>query len=263
MFGIHARSASLVRALTVAALFSLSSCIFVADGYRDAEGNWHSTDGAVEVRVDRASADSESDGKDGAKGATAKTDDAKADEAADKAHELMLAQLDLEIARLSVDVQRTETANGLARAGRELADAQKALEQFKTVEMPLRVKDGAFDIERSKFSIEIKKIELEELIAMYKNDEFAASTKEIVVKRETKELEFMQRGLAMEEEKFATLTGFELPHELAEKEDAARKAEEAFKKAEVEAKKTELEIKKSLSEAERKIAKLEKEAAKK
>ncbi|MBI5433870.1 MAG: hypothetical protein HZA52_13645 [Planctomycetes bacterium] len=259
MFGIHARPASLVRALSVAALLSLSSCIFVADGYRDAEGNWHSTDGAVEIRVDGESSASEP----GAKGAAAKTDDAKADEAADKVHELMLAQLDLEIARLSVDVQRTEAANGLARAGRELADAQKALEQFKAVEMPLRIKDGAFDIERSKFSIEIKKIELEELIAMYKNDEFAASTKEIVVKREAKELEFMQRGLAMEEEKFATLTGFELPHELAEKEDAARKADEAFKKAEVETKKADLEIKKSLSEAEHKIVKLEKEAAKK
>jgi hypothetical protein len=133
---------------------------------------------------------------------------------------------------------------------------------FKEFELPLRVQDGEMDLEQARFGIEMKKIELEELIAMYKSDEGAASTKEIVVKRDTKELEFMQRSLGFQEARFAALKDFELPHELAEKEDAARKAEEALAKAKVDSQKAELEAKKALAEAEHGVAKLEAELAK-
>ncbi|MCK6444914.1 MAG: hypothetical protein L6Q99_00840 [Planctomycetes bacterium] len=253
------RTSVLLRALPVVTALSLSSCIFVADGYRDAQGNWHSRDGDIEIRVgDGAEKSASAD----ASGAPTEKDDEKAQALDDKAFELALARVDLELAKLSAGVAKSEATAGLARAERERADAVKALDQFKNVEMPLRVKDGELDVEEARFGIELKKIELEELIAMYKGDTMAASTKEIVVKRETKELEFMQRRLAMAETRFSALTGHELPHELANKEDEVRKAEEALAKANVEAQKAELETKKSLDEAERKIRTLERELAK-
>lgn len=253
------RTSVLLRALSVVTALSLSSCIFVADGYRDAEGNWHSRDGDVEIRVGEGDAQAASAN---ATGAASSKDDEKAHALDDKAFELAMARVDLELAKLSAGVSKSEAAAGLARAERERADAVKALDHFKNVEMPLRVKDGELDVEQAQFGIEMKKIELEELIAMYKGDTMAASTKEIVVKRETKELEFMQRRLAMAQARFAALTGHELPHELANKEDELRKAEEALSKASVEAQKSELETKKSLDEAERKIRTLERELAK-
>lgn len=253
------RTSVLLRALPVAAALSLSSCIFVADGYRDAEGNWHSRDGDVEIRV---SDDAEKEGGAGSPGAASAKDDEKAQTLDDKSFELAMANVDLELAKLSVGVSKSEASAGLARAERQHAEAAKALEQFKAVEMPLRVQDGQLDVDEAKFGIEMKKIELEELLAMYKNDTMAESTKEIVVKREKRELEFMQLRLAMQETRFATLTGFELPHELADKEDAVRQAEEALAKARVEAQKTELETKKSIDEAARKIRTLERELAK-
>lgn len=234
-------TASLTRVLPLAAALSLASC--------------RST---VEAQDATPAAQAATQGEQ----AGAASPEAKAGEVEEKTFALAMARIELELAKLSTGAQRAAAEQSLARAEREQIEAQKALEQFKQVEMPQRVQDGELGVERAKFGIEMKKIELEELVAMYKNDQFAASTKEIVVKRETKELEFMQRGLALAEARFAALTAYELPKDLAGKEDGARKAEEALAKARVESAKTQLEVQKSLAEAERKIAKLEKELAK-
>ncbi|MCE9595106.1 MAG: hypothetical protein K8S98_13050 [Planctomycetes bacterium] len=255
MFATFARRSAFVTALLVP---SLSSCIFVADGHRGEDGSWTSDDGGVHIAFD-----DETQGEEDGKGkAEADGKGGKEDEAADKADELAVARMELEIARLSSETDRTEAANAVARAQREFGEAQKALDHFKNLETPLRLKDGALDVERQKFGVELKRLELQEILAMYKVDDFAKSTSEIVVKRETKDLEFMERELAMAETKYAEVVNFDVPKDLFEKEEELRKADEGLKKAEADLRKAELEIKKNLFEAEHKITKLEKDAAK-
>jgi hypothetical protein len=252
MFASIARRSAFVSVLLVT---SLSSCIFVAGGHRGENGEWISDDGGVRIAIDDDTS-GEADGKAKAEG------DDKSGEAEDKANELAIARMELEIARLATETERTEASNAVARAQREFGEAQKALSHFQNIEAPLRLKDSALDVEKETHRLELERLELKEILAMYAADEFAKANSELVVMRETKEVEFGERDLAITQAKHAELTSFELPKDLFEKEEENRKAEEGLAKAQAELRKVELEIKKTLLEAEHKLAKLEKDAKK-
>jgi hypothetical protein len=172
----------------------------------------------------------------------------------DAAFELSQLEIELRIATLEAEA-------GIARAEREVADAQNAvadaerdLAQFE-VERAIRVADEDLSMDRARQSVDEDQMELDELIAMYEADQFATTTKELVVSRSRARLEFSRRGLEIAEREYRQLIDVELPREsekLVLELDAARfELEMARHDLEVKRLETKLELEAKQRELDR------------
>ncbi len=245
-----------VAGLAFVAVANFASCIFVAGHHRvDKDGSWHIDTDDDSTASNDASAKPEKT----AQVAAAKKDE-KADqsEKAAKEAKLAIAKLENEIDALDVESKRTEAKLASERAKRELDIATNALEQFRTVEMPTKVAEAELEFESSGFEIELGQLELQELVNMYKQDQFAESGKELVVNRDRRRLEFQTRRHEFAKKRLDTLKTYELPKAMGEKSEELAKAKEAFDKAELGVKKSELEAQAAAIKAKLKIDELTK-----
>lgn len=185
-----------------------------------------------------------------------KEDPAK--KAAERERKLTYARIELKIAELSTANDLREADASLARARRNLDEARDDLEHFKSVEMPISLDDKKIDLDRVTFRADESKEELAELENMYKKEEYAELTKELVIKRGRRQLELAQRDLKVEERKYDSLQKQELQKKQRGLEDAVRKAEEELASAEVKVQKQRLENEVAMLKAKNKIEDLEK-----
>ncbi len=179
-----------------------------------------------------------------------------------KERELDYARRDLRIARLAAENDERDAKDAVEEAERKLKEARLEREHFLGTQAPLRTDESALAIERSTENRERQKQELEELEAMYKEEELATLTKELVIRRSRKDVELAQKSLDLEARKQAALKDHELPKKQRELEDAVVKTEKALATAKTKESRSALEKELKLLKAEHAIDELEREVAK-
>lgn len=185
-----------------------------------------------------------------------------ADKVKKKERELDDARVELKIARQECQAAERKHKDAVEEAEYDLNKAKEALDLFQKVAKDLEIKKVALGLDRALFSVEKEKAELEELMSMYKKEEFAKLTKELVLTRGQRELEFSNRALAMEQVEAKAALEVEIPRKEKELELALHKSENALREARAEQTKLADENELKLRKAERSIDDLEKELAK-
>jgi guanylate kinase len=151
------------------------------------------------------------------------------------------------------------TDAALQRAGVELAKASKQLELFRTQHKPREIEEKRIALDAQGNYADEAKDELAELEAMYKEDEFAKATKELVIKRSRRQMELADRRLAVARREFEV---FE-QHTLVEREDdLQRKVDDTktdLEKAQIEQQKSKIELDVARRQAEDRVRDLERD----
>lgn len=197
----------------------------------------------------------------GKQDASASKDD-EGDKLAKKEFELECARLELRIKKLGNEAEEKGAKQEVAEAERGLRDAREALEDFQKHDMPTKLDDGQLDVDQAVQMKTQRQQELDELMAMYKQEELATLTKELVISRETKALEFANRRLALQNKGFDHLRGVEIPKKQRELTEGVAKAERRLADAQAKSEKLALENQLEMLKAEHGLADLEKEVAK-
>jgi|GEM_PF-3134076 len=180
-------------------------------------------------------------GKDGSGAKGEKSAAAKAKKRAQQQRALELAELELQVAQLEAEQATTEAGRAVEEAHREVDEAQRALAHFQDHVMPHELAEAQLALDRADHRRELAKDELDELISMYAAEEFAELTKELVLKRGRKDLEFAERALVLQQAEQQALAGVELPrrrrdleHELQQAQNGLADAEAAQRQGAIE-----------------------------
>jgi hypothetical protein len=176
--------------------------------------------------------------------------------AADKVNEVLLQkQKELRQKQHDLDYSQTEQESGaleaqskvlaakatLAKAEAEVAKTKTELDVWQRVQRPKELSERQVAVDRQAYAAEEAKDELAELEASYQADEFAKTTKELVLKRSRRKLELSER------ERANALKDLELlkdhTHPLKEKELVQKMtvAEADQQKAQLDLRKAELD----------------------
>ncbi|MFY9342267.1 MAG: hypothetical protein WAT39_07250 [Planctomycetota bacterium] len=204
-----------------------------------------------------------------------KKPDPKADEAKQKAEkrkqqqkelrnkqrELESAQVENRIAEMDRTVRQWGVDAALKKTATELEQAQKTLKLFLDEVKPREVEEKKINLDQSTYYAEHQKDELGELEAMYQADEFAAKTKELVLKRGRRSLEMAERSLAIARRENAQFLGVTLPDRERELRQKVTDAELERRKAETEAEKAKIEFAQAIKKAQFRLADLQEEIA--
>lgn len=182
---------------------------------------------------------------------------AKARKEQKRAHDLECAKKELAVAELEVQASTREATDELDDAKRDTDEAKRALELFKTRSLPQELADGRLGLDRAMQRKVEAEQELREMEKTYAKDEFATDTKELVLTRHRKSLEFATRALELEEQQYADLEREKLPLEQRELEQKLREAERKLREAEAEMNKVELENQVKLAKARFEVSELE------
>ena len=174
-------------------------------------------------------------------------------------HKMEMAELSLAIAKIEVQVSSNKAALAVTQAQSKLDEAKLDLEHFETVQKARRLTEAQLSLDRAGYRAEEAEAELGELEAMYAEEEFAATTKELVIRRGRVNREFSRRSLELSEQALELLANVELPKELRKLQRAVSDAEAGLAAAQAEQAKTDAQNKKKILEARHAIAKLEKD----
>ncbi|MBL8863313.1 MAG: hypothetical protein JNK02_15055 [Planctomycetes bacterium] len=191
------------------------------------------------------------------------------EQVAKKKRALEHAQLELAIAQAEVQAALRKAADEVVDAELELREAAAALAHFLEVERDFELSKTGLGLDQAAWRLEAEKQELAELEAMYARDDVATLTKELVLQRGKKGVEFAERGLAHEQREAAMQRDFELPKKQRELETEQRSQENALREARAAAEtsklETDLKLRKARAEvedAERELSAAQKKAAK-
>jgi hypothetical protein len=174
-----------------------------------------------------------------------------------RAHDLEIARSELEISELDTAAKDKESQIKLDEAGRALDEARQALEHFNSRKLPQTLADARLDLDRSTQNKVEAEQELREMEATYAKDQFALDTKELVLMRHRKRLEFATRSLELAEQRFSDKEKVELPRERRELERKLREAEQKVRESEVALKKTQMSNSVELTKKRFQVAELE------
>jgi hypothetical protein len=179
------------------------------------------------------------------------------DEAADSsADEIAKCDRAVQDARIELKIALAETESTARKAQDEVESAENAvkvasdaLDHFLKSERDFELSNVQLGVDRATWGLEAERQELAELEAMYKKDDVAALTKELVLQRGKKGVEFAERGLAHEQREAAMKRDFELPKKLRELEVEKREKENELREARAEQTKSKDEIELKLRKA--------------
>ena len=122
-----------------------------------------------------------------------------------------------------------------------MAKAQKEKAAFESSVRPREIEEKRIAFDSMKQRAKEAAAELAELEAMYAKDEFATSTKELVIDRGRKQLEFAQRRMAVEAQGFEHFEQHTLVMRMRDLQVAIDDAKRALAKAQRSRAKTVLE----------------------
>lgn len=217
--------------------------------------------GAVKTEAAEAKGSKEEDGDDDKESAADKQKKAE--------HALEDARAELKIARQECQAAERKQKDEIEEAEYALAKEKEALDVFQKIGKPLELDKLKLGFDRSVQGVEESKAELEELMAMYKKEDFASLTRELVLSRGKKRLEFANRGLEHDKTEGAVTRDVELPRKEKDLELAVKKAENGLREARAAqaklADENELKLKKAergVDDAEKALAKAKAKAAK-
>ncbi|MDZ4774456.1 MAG: hypothetical protein SGI72_15115 [Planctomycetota bacterium] len=172
------------------------------------------------------------------------------------------ARVELKIARMDTQAAERKQKDAIEEAEYEVAKTKEALDVFKKVAKPLEQDKLKLSWDRSVQNVEETKAELEELMAMYKKEDFASLTRELVLSRGKKRLEFANRGLEHDKIEASVATDVELPRKEKDLDLELKKAENGLREARAEQSKLTDENEFKLKKAERAVDDAEKDLAK-
>ncbi len=164
-------------------------------------------------------------------------------------HELEIAELQLQISEIDTSIKNQTSSGAFDKARRDLQSAEEAYEQFKTRTVPREIDLAKISLDAAKYRAEHAVDEHKELEAMYKADEFAEMTKELVLKRSRRQLELAERSLQVQKKKLDDLQTAQHPRKLRELENKVLEATRAVELARQKLQKTKLEIQISRTKA--------------
>lgn len=188
--------------------------------------------------------------------------DSKADKLQKKERALAYARLELKIARQGAEADERECKSAVEDAERELSNATLDRDHFVQVSKDLELAKSKLELDHGAQQIEESRQELGELESMYKQEDLAALTKELVLTRGRKKLEMAQRNFELDQKEAAALRDFEQPKKLRDLEHGVTKAERELREAKAKQAKTATEKELSLLKAEHEVDELEKAVAK-
>jgi hypothetical protein len=158
-----------------------------------------------------------------------------------KQHELDYSDAEYETSSTDLQARTLGAKAAQAKAEAELAKARTELDTWQKVQRPKEVDDKRLSVDRQTYSAEEAKDELAELEATYQADEFAKTTKELVLKRSRRKLEVSERELALAKKDLDTLSQTTHPQKEKELTRKVTESEAELEKARVDLRKLELE----------------------
>lgn len=123
--------------------------------------------------------------------------------------DLQLTQMDLQATENSVARANESAQHAVGLAERDLQLAREELDHFVNVEMELSRAESELSLDRTRGRLDDSRAELQQLLDMYKDEEFAESTKELVITRGKRGIEQSERSLELAEMRAADKREFE------------------------------------------------------
>jgi len=143
----------------------------------------------------------------------------------------------------------------------ELDKQKRELEQFQQKQKPREMEEHRIQLDMQTQRADEAKDELAELESMYKEDEFARSTKELVIKRGRKQLEMANRSLAVGQQEFEQFEKHTLTERERELTQKVEDAERDLEKARLEHQKAQMEVDVQQRQADDKVKDLQRDIA--
>lgn len=188
------------------------------------------------------------------------------DKAAKREAELEQARLQLQIAELEGTAAERIAAVSVSEAQREVDEVKLAASRFSEYERPSALSEAKLQLDQSTQALRENEQELGQMEAMYaeeKNlDATGVQTRDLVLERHRKGVEFSKRRLDLARERSLDLEQRELPRRERELAQKLEKAHNALRKAEEESVKGALERKLALVKVRQRIEELEREKVK-
>jgi hypothetical protein len=128
-------------------------------------------------------------------GSTAAKDEAKADTIKKKERELNYAQLQLHITELELEADVRAQEHAIADAERGVRKAEEELADHLQSQKPIESAERSLGLDQQKESLRETQQEYDELESMYKDEDFAKKTKELVLSRGKARLDMSRRGV--------------------------------------------------------------------
>ncbi len=194
-----------LRPLCAAVLLAtLSSACLTADGAGESgDGNGKPMAMAAEMKAPAKAGDPKQEAAPEV-ATDAAADAKKAQRKAEKQQrEVTYATMELALAEMDAERELRDATQDVQHAKQELEAAELELAHFKQVERLLELEDQQIDLDRAVQAAAESKSELDEIMAMYKADDFAKMTRELVVQREKFRMEIAQRMLALAKKRAA------------------------------------------------------------
>lgn len=185
----------------------------------------------------------------------------KAKELRGKQRELANAQTEAQIAEVDRTVRQLGVDAALAKTAIELEAAKTNLKTFLDDVKPRELEERKITVDQSTYRAEHQKDELGELTAMYDADEFAKTTKELVLKRGRRDLEMAERWLAVAKKESAHFELFAMPQRERELRQKLADVELDRKRAELDASKAKVEFELAAKKHAARVADLEEDIA--
>jgi len=197
---------------------------------------------------------------------TAKVEaDADDDAVAEAQEELTKAERAVQDARLELKIAQAETESTARKAQDEVESSENAvkvasdtLDHFLKAERDLELSEVQLGLDRATWRLEAERQEMAELEAMYQKDDVATLTKELVLQRGKKGVEFAERELAHEQREASMKREFELTQKLRELELEKRAKENALRETRAEQARSKDEIELKLRKARAQVEDAEK-----
>jgi hypothetical protein len=144
--------------------------------------------------------------------------------------ELQMSEMKFAKAKTQMELAEKHHAQAVEKARKEIEVAERKLRTFKEKSRPERIERAELGFAYSQDSVKEAEQELEQLERMYKDDQFADQTKEIVLERGRRRLERSKKSLAIETGAIAVLKNETLPLEELEQELGLKDKREALEK---------------------------------
>ena len=143
---------------------------------------------------------------------------------------LKMAQRKLEGTELSGTIGLMEAERSVESAQRAVADAEAELENLTGYTAPRRVAQAELGLERSAGRLDDARAELQQIIQMYEGEEFAESSKELVINRSRRSVEL---SVELERQALKHLETVELPRDFEAAQDKVAGAQHKLRVAEM------------------------------
>ena len=200
-------------------------------------------------------------------GDAAAKDDSKVDALQKKERELNYAKLQLQITELELQADERSQKNSIADSERGVRKSEEELSDFLQSQKQIESAERALSLDQQQEGVRETQQEYDELESMYKDEDFAKKTKELVLSRGKARLGFSQRGMELSTSRRDFHEKFVMPRKERDLREALEKARTGLEdgRAMAERKKLSnqlqlLRAKDGLDELQKEVEKLKKAA---